>query len=244
MKTVCLLHDFQCLLLSEAMNKASENIFGGVQALIYHPPYKTCQYAWLLCSKDDPLSLNDMIHFVELHSGVIDSWAHGKLLCSALQFITWYELFVGSFEGVVKERDGVEGKETKRHGTTVFEVDAKMLPYSQALGTCQGDPPVKRLKYTSVAECAILFRLPGLPHAYMLRYLHCMGVPDGLNVRPGIANAVSNVPVHSVSETSYWNILRKFPESDGVTRQTLHGFDEGPCEKDLQTYSFGVGCVC
>lgn len=49
----------------------------------------------------DPSSLQDMRHFVELLSALMDLGAYGDIFYTALQFKNRYELFVGEVEDVV-----------------------------------------------------------------------------------------------------------------------------------------------
>lgn len=79
------------------------------------------------------------------------------MLCSALQLRTWYGLFVGDLEAVLREEDVEEGKEDQSRQTTIFKVEAKALHYVEAPQIYQSGLQVKRLNHLSGAESATHF---------------------------------------------------------------------------------------
>lgn len=65
-KSACLVYDVPFLRLLEAVEQSNEDIFQGVQAGIYDPPYSTPRNAELSNSENDWLIVQDMSHFVDL----------------------------------------------------------------------------------------------------------------------------------------------------------------------------------
>lgn len=57
--------------------------------------------------------MQDMSQFAKLLSRVMGVGANEHLFSSVLWLKTWYEVFVGQVEGIVKEKDVVEGKERR-----------------------------------------------------------------------------------------------------------------------------------
>lgn len=57
------------------------------------------------------LSLQDMSHFLELRSALINLDAHEHMFCSATQFKAWYELLVGEAEEIVTHKEVLESEE-------------------------------------------------------------------------------------------------------------------------------------
>lgn len=103
-------------------------MFEVVPVLMGNPPYNTCWIVKLSNSDHNRLILQDMIHFVQLLSAVMDVGAHGHLFCSLLQFKPWYELLLGEVENVVKEEHVVEGEEAQSQRKKVFEAEGNVLP--------------------------------------------------------------------------------------------------------------------
>lgn len=120
MKVMWLVCNFTFLRLLEAVEQLGGNIFDEVQALICDPPYNPCLNAELSGLECDRLSLQDISQFVELLSAMMFMGAPGHLFCSALQFKTLYEVFVGEVENLMKEEVVVEDEEAQSQRKTVL----------------------------------------------------------------------------------------------------------------------------
>lgn len=101
-KYVCLVYNVLFQGLVEAMKQSGENKFERVQALICHLPYNTRWMALLSYLEHERLSQQYMSSFVELHSAVMDGCTQRHLFCSALQFKTGYEMWIGEVKDVLK----------------------------------------------------------------------------------------------------------------------------------------------
>lgn len=77
----------------------------------------------------------------------------------------------------------------------------------QASGICNSDLQVKWLQHLSVAECVIQFWRKGLSASEMLRCVHSMGVQDAVGAHPGSTNVDSNVPLLSIDDLVYGDML-------------------------------------
>lgn len=78
---------FQGLL--EDLEQSGEYISKGMHTFICDPPYNTRRIAELSKSEYDRLSMQDMIHFLNLRFDLMHLGAHGSIFCSRLQFKIW-----------------------------------------------------------------------------------------------------------------------------------------------------------
>lgn len=65
----------------------------GLHAEVLDPMYNSFRIAELFNSVHGALGLQDINHFLELHSALMKVSGHWHMFCSALPFKKWYELF-------------------------------------------------------------------------------------------------------------------------------------------------------
>lgn len=94
MKSVCMVYHFPWKRLLEFVEQSDEDISEVVHVMISNPPYNIRQIVELSKRNHDRLSLQDMIHFVELLLVLMDLGGHDHMSRSSLQFKTWYELLI------------------------------------------------------------------------------------------------------------------------------------------------------
>lgn len=110
---------FQGLL--EALRESGEDIFEGVQALIFDPAYNTRRITKLSNSEPERLILQDMSHFLKFfwHWWMWDRMGAFSL-CAAVK--KNYCLSMGEGEDFIKEENVVEGEDVRSQKTTVFKL--------------------------------------------------------------------------------------------------------------------------
>lgn len=177
------------------VEQSSEEIRDGIDAVLCYPIDNTSWVAESSRSKYERLSLKDICVHVDDMSVVIDLGAHGHILCSALQFKTWYEPLKGEIEDVVdrtNEEDVLMSNRPPTQKRTVFGVQAKALYNVRPPDIYHGDLGETFLYHISVAECTIHFwrKLPDTEMLQRVDYNAQREVPSG---HLGFTNVVTNI---------------------------------------------------
>lgn len=86
MKSVCVVYNVPFQDLLEAVEQACEDTSKGGHAVICRPPYNTRRSAELSDSEYDEINRQDMSHFSEFISALMNLGPHGHMFYFALRF--------------------------------------------------------------------------------------------------------------------------------------------------------------
>lgn len=150
-------------MLSQAVEQSNIDFSEGLRLVLCDPMFSTHLMGELSNSKHSHLKLQNMGSWMDLLPTLMDLGMCDCIFCCALYFKTWYKLSVMNIEQVVKEEQPLDSEERSFQSKTFSELEANALHYMQSLWVYKGEPQMKRLQHSSIAESAIHFWQTEIP---------------------------------------------------------------------------------